>query len=85
MGVKRKLANKFTTIRISKKAETMLRRYAVKIPKKSSKGIKYETNETIFNRIMLDPRVGYHRFQKPIHKYPKPTIERFVKITKDER
>ena len=77
MGSSRKASDPTITIKITKKAETVIRRYAREIPKKSGTGTKFETNLQVMDRIMLDEKLGYLKFKKPLHDQPKPAIARF--------
>jgi len=77
LGVKRKVTNPYTTIRISKKAESMIRRYARPEMKKSSlDAIKYESTAKVIERIFLDP-ICLQAFIKPLHNKPTVAINRF--------
>lgn len=79
MGVKRKVSNPFITIRISKKAESMIRRYAEPEIKKSNLNqVKYESAAKIIERIFLDPN-QLQKYIKPIHAKPTVSINRFKK------
>jgi len=77
MGVKRKVSNPFITIRITKKAESMIRRYAEPEMKKSNiSEIKYESAAKIIERIFLNPNY-LQKFIKPLHTKPTVAINRF--------
>lgn len=79
MGVKRKVSNPNTTIKITKKSESMIRRYAMPEMKKSKvDDIKYESTAKIIERIFLDPEY-LQKFIKPLHIRPTVTINRFKK------